>query len=122
MLFAWMRNVGGLLGLVGGAALWALSGWALTLAMRANLAASALGRARGDGSVLDHLHGTAVLWSLGFTGLQLTSFLVFTFVLRACYRLRSAVCFAMGGGFVMLGDVAGLFALLVWLRMTEGVG
>ncbi len=93
------------------------------MSMRANLAASELGRVHdfgGVGVVIRHLHGAAVLWSVGFAALQLISFLISTFVLRACYGVRSAVCFSMGAGSVMLADGAGLFGLLVWLGMTLG--
>ena len=61
-----------------------------------------------------------VLWCTAFTLLQLASFLLFTFVLRASWRLRSAVCFALAAGLVITGDVAGLLALLVWLGFTLG--
>ncbi len=61
-----------------------------------------------------------VLWCAAFTLLQLASFLLFAFVLRACWRLRSAVCFALAAGLVIAGDLAGLLALLVWLGVTLG--
>ena len=61
-----------------------------------------------------------VLCCAAFTLLQLTSFLLFAFVFRASWRLRSAVCFALAAGLVIAGDGAGLLALLVWLGVTLG--
>ncbi len=123
MLFGWLRNERGVAGLAGGCLVWVLSAMALGFAMRANLAADEQGRVPDLGSagvLVRHLHGSAMLWGLGFTVLQLVSFLTFAFVLRACYRLRSAMCFSAGAGFVMVGDVLGLFGLLVWVGMTTG--
>ncbi len=59
-------------------------------------------------------------WCTAFTLLQITSFLLFTFVFRAFWRLRSAVCFTLAVGLVIAGDAAGLLALLVWLGITLG--
>ncbi len=123
MLNDWLRNERGVAGLAGGAAVWGLSAFALSLSMRANLAADDQGRLQqfaGTDVVIRHLHGTAVLWGAGFTALQLLSFLMFAFVLRACYRLRSAVCFSAGAGLVMAGDVLGLFVLMCWVGLTMG--
>ncbi len=64
----------------------------------------------------------AVLWCSAFSFLQLASFLLFTFVFRAFWRMRSAVCFSLAAGLVIVGDAAGLFALLVWLGLTLGAG
>ena len=64
----------------------------------------------------------AVLWCLAFTFLQLASFLLFAFVFRASWRMRSAVCFSLAAGLVLAGDAAGLLALLVWLGLTLGAG
>ncbi len=124
LLFGWLRNERGVAGMAGGGMVWALSVVALSFAMRANLAADEQGRVHdfgGAGLLIRHLHGSAVLWGLGFAALQLLSFFTFAFVLRACYRLRSAVCFTVGAGFVMLGDALGLAALLVWVGMTAEV-
>lgn len=124
MLFGWLRNERGVAGLAGGGLVWVLSAVALGFAMRANLAADGQGRVHdfgGAGLLIRHLHGSAVLWGLGFAALQLLSFFMFAFVLRACFRLRTAVCFSVGAGFVMLGDALGLAALLVWVGMTVEV-
>lgn len=124
-LYGWLRNERGVAGLAGGGVVWVLSAAALGLAMRANLAAdeqALLHDFGGAGVVIRHLHGSAVLWGLGFTMLQLLSFLLFAFVLRACYRLRSAVCFSVGAGLVMVGDLLGLLGLLVWVGVTVGTG
>ena len=121
----WLRNGRGVAGLMGGAVLWVLSAVALGWAMRANLAAdeqALLHDFGGAGVLIRHLHGSALIWGLGFTALQLLSFLLFAFVLRACYRLRSAVCFSVGAGLVMAGDVLGLLGLLVWIGVTTGGG
>ncbi len=121
LLFAWMDNGWGVSGLLAGGLLWLLSAGSLALAMRANLAASARQHElafSGTEVLIRHLHGAAVFWTLGFTTLQILSFLLFAFVLRGGYRLRSAVCFAIGAGFVIFGDVLGLFGLLVWVGMT----
>ncbi len=120
-LFGWLDHRWGVSGLIGGGLLWFLSAGSLALAMQANLAASAQ-QSRlpfGGAAMLGrHLHSVSVLWTLGFTTLQILSFLFFAFVLRGSYRLRSAVCFAVGAGFVIAGDVLGLFALLVWVGMS----
>ncbi len=123
MLFAWLRNRDGIAGLLFGVALWVFSAVALALAMQANLRASGLVRTCGAGGaelLIRHLHVTATVWGIGFTALQLASLLALTFVLRSCYRLRTAICFVMGAGAVMLGDVLGLFTLLLWLGVTLG--
>lgn len=100
----------------------ALAG-ALFFAMRANLAAD---HAFANGIVrtaaVKNLHRVAMGWGLGFTVLQLGSFLAFAFVLRSCYRLRSAVCFVLGAGAVMAGDALELLGVLIWLRVTLGAG
>ena len=119
-LFSWLRNGRGVAGLLGGAAVWMLSEGLLTLAMRANWAAAeqmqVIERMRVERMVL-HLNGSAVGWSLGFIALQLISFVIYAFVLRSCYRLRTAVCYALGAGLVMAADATALFGLLVWMRV-----
>ena len=122
-LFGWMRCRQGVAGLAVGGVVWVLSLWALFFAMRANLAADhvfAHGVVRAV--AVRNLHWAAVAWGLGFTVLQLGSFLVFAFVLRSCYRLRSAVCFVLGAGAVMAGDALELLGVLIWLRVTVGAG
>ncbi len=123
ILVGWLRNERGVAGLAGAGAIWALSATALGFAMRANLAAEERARLHsfgGAGLAIRHLHGAAVLWTLGFTVLQLLSFLTFAFVLRACFRLRTAICFSVGAGLVMVGDVLGLLGVLVWVGTTLG--
>jgi hypothetical protein len=113
-----------LAGLLAGLLLWMLSAGALALSMRANLAASLQQRTHvfaGATLQIRHLHSIAVAWSLSFTTLQLLSMLVVTFVVRACYRLRAAICFTFGAGSVMLGDLLGLLGMLVWLGTTPGL-
>ncbi|WP_263385288.1 hypothetical protein [Granulicella arctica] len=124
-MFGWLIRDRGVVGLLTGFVLWAISAVALGFSMRANLAASMQERSHnfGDaGLLIQHLHGSAVGWSLCFTALQLMSLVATAFVLRACYRWRTAACFIAGAGFVMIGDVLGLLGLLVWLGTTVGVG
>lgn len=121
LLFAWLDNGWGVSGLAGGGVLWLLSAASLACAMRANLTASTARQNlafAGTEMLIHHLHGAAVLWTLGFTTLQILSFLLFAFVLRGSYRLRSALCFAFGAAFVMVGDVLGLIGLLFWVAST----
>lgn len=120
-LLGWLRNGPGVSGLLGGGVVWALSLVALGMGMRANLAADGQRHLRsfaGTELLIQHLHGAAVLWTLCFTALQLGSFLTFALVLRASFRLRTAVCFSAGAGIVMAGDVLGLLGLLVWVGST----
>ncbi len=121
LLFAWRDNGWGVFGLLGGGLLWLLSAGSLALAMRANLTASAQQHNlafAGTEVLIRRLQGAAVLWTFGFTTLQILSFLLFAFVLRGSYRLRSALCFAFGAAFVMIGDVLGLIGLLFWVART----
>ena len=123
MLVGWLRNRYGGAGLLAAAMVWGLSAVALALAMQANLAASGqmhIHRVDAAERLVRQLHLAAIVWSVGFTTLQLASFLTFTLVLRASYHLRTAVCFALGAGIVMLGDGLGLFVVLLWLRVTLG--
>ena len=98
----------------------------LAFAMRANEAASLRFRRHGFGleheSSADMLHTQALLWGVLFVALQLAAPLLLAFTLRAAYRLRSAVCFALGAGIAMTLDALGLFGLLVWLWWTLGSG
>ncbi len=104
---------------------WLLSVPVLGMAMRSNEAAFVVlarrepGRAHGNIALL---HASAVLWGLGFIGLQLLAPLLLAFTLRAAYRLRTAVCFTISAGCAMLLDGLGLLALLVWMGLTLGVG
>ncbi len=124
-MFRWLRNERGRSGLLAGVILWVMSAGALTRSMQANLAASVQEQVHDFGSagpLIRQLHGAAVGWAVGFTLLQLMSMLLITFILRACYQLRTAICFVGGTGFVMFGDLLGLLGLLVWLGTTLGVG
>ena len=117
------RNSGvGVAGLAFGGGLWALSAAALAVAMRRNLDASRLFALHSDAgrAAVSHLHGSAVAWAVAFTLLQLGSFLVWAFVLRATWQLRTAVCYTLGAFLLMAGDCFGLFCLLVWLRLSLG--
>jgi hypothetical protein len=98
------------------------SAFCLAVAMHYNLDASDLSRGHGllERTAVARLHGVAVGWAGAFTFFQLAGFLVFTFVFRAAWRLRAAVCFTLGAGLVMVGDCVGLVCLLVWLRLTLG--
>lgn len=110
-------------GLVGGGVVWLLSLGALVFGMRANVAADHVFLHGIERTVaVRNLHRAAIGWGLGFSVLQLGSFLAFAFVLRSCYRLRSAVCFALGAGAVMAGDALELVGVLIWLRATVGAG
>ena len=120
-MFAWLRNGRGVSGLLAGLLLWALSAGALTLSMQANLEASFLPRTQVFGGatlLMSHLHTLAVAWSVAFTTLQLLSILVTTFVIRASYRLRAAICFTLGAGSIMVADLLGLLGLLIWVGTT----
>ena len=120
-MFAWLRNGRGVAGLLAGLLLWLLSAGALALSMHANLDASFLQHTHPFGRaapLIRHLHTIAVAWSIAFTTLQLLSLLVTTFVVRACYRLRAAICFTLGAGSVMLADLLGLLGLLIWVGTT----
>jgi hypothetical protein len=112
----------GITGLACGAGLWALSAAALAFAMRQNLDVSQLTplHSAAGRTAAAHLHGAAVAWALGFTLLQLASFLVCAMVFRAAWRLRTALCYTLSGFLLMAGDCFGLFCLLVWLRLSLG--
>ena len=115
-----------------------LSGWIGILSASAVWIASVLALAYGmdhsaQVSLLQTVHPTTspharasnfdlpmVLGCAAFTLLQLVSFLLFAFVLRAFWRLRSAMCFTLAAGLVIAGNAAGLLALLVWLGITLG--
>jgi hypothetical protein len=95
---------------------------ALAFAMRQNLEASSLAQLHGTRvrPAIEQMHGAAVGWSLGFTALQIASFLVVAFVLRTAWAWRSAVCYTVAAMLLILADSFGLFCLLVWLRITLG--
>ena len=110
------RALLGWIGVLGACAVWIASGFALAIAMhQISHASNPPARTRASSSEL-----AMMFWCAAFTLLQLTSFLLFAFVLRASWRLRSAVCFTLAAGLVMVGDAAGLLALLVWLGVTLG--
>jgi hypothetical protein len=120
-VFSWLRNGRGVAGLLAGLLLWVLSAGALALSMHSNLAASLQQRTHPPGGaalVVRHLHSIAVGWSIAFSTLQLLSMLVTTLVIRACYRLRAAICFSLGAGSVMVSDLFGLLCLLIWVGTT----
>ena len=105
---------------------WSASVPALALAMQANETAFVLLHQHNvsleqDGSVRG-FHTHAVLWVLVFIALQLSAPLLLALTLRASYRLRTAVCFALSAGVAMMLDGLGLFGLLVWLWWTLGSG
>jgi hypothetical protein len=112
----------GVAGLGFGGGLWALSAASLAFAMRQNALASGLSslHSLAATAAITRLHATAVAWAVGFTLLQLASFFVWTFVFRAAWRLRAALCYTLGAVLLMVGDCFGLFCLLVWLRITIG--
>ena len=98
--------------------MWLASGFALALAMRHGIqSAHAAGAQHAKpGSAISFMAAGCLV----FTLLQLASLFLFAFVFRAAWRLRSAVCFSLAAGLVILGDAAGLLALLVWLGITLG--
>lgn len=113
-------NWRGRLGLLVAFLLWVASVAALIAAVKANATAGLLARQHGKANVdvrVEHLRGLAVMWSLVLTGLQISSLLAGAGVLRVFYRLRSAVCFAVSGGAMILLNALWLFGLLVWLRV-----
>jgi len=100
--------------------LWVASIAALLAGIRANEAAGLLVRvhaARLLEERVEHLHGLAVMWCFVLTGLQISALVMGAGVLRGFYRLRSAVCFAVSGGTVIVLNVMWLFGLLMWLRV-----
>ena len=113
----------GWIGLLVASAVWIASAGALAHGLGPGLHTSSM-----PGPYPPHsAHATAsssdlpmVLWCTAFTFLQLTSFLLFAFVFRAAWRLRTAVCFTLAAGLIMVADAAGLLALLVWLGLTLG--
>ena len=114
------RALLGWVGVLLACAIWIASGFALALAMHHMSRASNPPRTHSAGTNASSSDLPVVLWCAAFTLLQLASFLLFAFVLRACWSLRSAVCFALAAGLVIVGDLAGLLALLVWLGLTLG--
>ena len=115
----------GRVGVAAGLLAWGLSVPVLAAMMQANEEASHLERTHGFAGAarsITHLHATAVVETVVFIALQITSLLLLTFTLRAAYRLRTAVCFTVGAAVPMLLDGLGLFALLVWLRLSLGAG
>ena len=116
------RAVLGWIGVLLACSLWIASAGALARAMARNAQTSSLLRAYPSRAEASSADLSMVLWCIAFTLLQLTSFLLFAFVFRASWQLRSALCFLLAAGLVMVGDTAGLFALLVWLGVTLGAG
>ena len=116
----------GRLGLAISLLVWGASVPALAFSMQANEAAFLVLRQRSSSlkyeSRAGELHGHALLWGMAFVALQLSAPLLLAFTLRAEYRLRSAVCFALSAGIAMALDGLGLLGLLAWLRWTLGAG
>lgn len=120
------RTILSWIGVFGACAVWLVSALALVFAMghgtwnspfQPAQSAHATGSRHAQAGSADLLMAVGCM---GFTLLQLASFLLFAFVFRAAWRLRSAVCFSLAAGLVVAGDVAGLVALLVWLGITLG--
>ncbi len=117
------RNTGfGVAGLVFGGGLWTLSAGSLAIALRQNDLASkvAILHIPAATSAMTRLHGEAVAWAVGFTVLQLASFLVWAGMLRSAWLLRAAICYTLGAVMLIAGDCFGLLCLLVWLRISLG--
>ena len=110
----------GWIGVLFACAVWIASVLALALAMHHISHAPAPPRTHPARTGARSSELAIALWCAPFTYQPLTSFLLFAFVFRASWRLRSAVCFALAAGLVMVGDGAGLLALLVWLGITLG--
>ena len=114
----WQRRWAARAGLAGSLLLWAGSILALMAAVQANETAGLLGRGHGGGrDRIAHLHGVAVMWAVVMAGLQIGAMVVGTGILRVGYRLRTAVCFAISVGALVMLNAAWLLGLLVWLRM-----
>ncbi len=114
------QTVLGWIGVLLACSLWVASAGALAHAMAHNAQTSFLLRASPSRAMASSADLPMALGCAAFTLLQLASFLLFAFVLRAAWRLRTAMCFLLAAGLVMAGDTAGLLALLVWLGLTLG--
>ena len=114
----------GRIGVIASLVLWLLSVPVLWRALAANEAAEGRGLYHlGRGSAgAGTLHAIAVIWSLAFILLQLLAPLLLGFTLRASYGWRAAVCVSFSAGCALLLDGLGLFAMLIWLRLSVGSG